>query len=194
MAFCGVKLSMLPALEIISRRRKKLGLTQSALADMAGVSQSYIAKLEAGSLEPSYLKVRAIFEALDKSERKEEVSAAEIMNKKIISVDVDTPIQNVVEIMRKNGFSQLPVMEGNRIVGSINERSILEHLLSNKEKPGDTLVQAIMEESFPSVGEKAPISLVTSLLKVYPAVIVQKRGDIEGIITKSDVIGVINLG
>lgn len=191
MAFCGVKLSMLPALEIISRRRKKLGLTQSALADMAGVSQSYIAKLEAGSLEPSYLKVRAIFEALDKSERKEEVSAAEIMNKKIISVDVDTPIQNVVEIMRKNGFSQLPVMEGNRIVGSINERSILEHLLSKKEKPGDTLVKAIMEESFPSVGEKAPISLVTSLLKVYPAVIVQKRGNIEGIITKSDVIGVI---
>ena len=41
---------MLPALEIIPKRRRKLGLTQSQLAELAGVSQSYIAKLEAGTL------------------------------------------------------------------------------------------------------------------------------------------------
>ncbi|MFP3950635.1 MAG: CBS domain-containing protein [Candidatus Bathyarchaeia archaeon] len=193
MEICDVKIIMLPALEIISKRRKKLGLTQSTLAEMAGVSQSYIAKLEAGSLEPSYLKVRAIFEALDKFERKEEVSAAEIMNEDIISVGINTSIQSAVEVMRENGFSQLPVMDGGRIVGSINESAVLEHLLCDKERPGDTLVNEIMEESFPMVGDKAPMSLVTSLLKVYPAVIVQRRGEVRGIITKSDVIGLITL-
>ena len=52
---------MLPTLEIIPDRRRKLGLTQSQLASLAGVSQSYIAKLEAGKIEPSYIKIKSIF-------------------------------------------------------------------------------------------------------------------------------------
>ena len=43
----------------ISRLRKQLGLTQAELAKLSGVSQSLIAKLEAGKIEPSYSKAKA---------------------------------------------------------------------------------------------------------------------------------------
>jgi predicted transcriptional regulator len=184
---------MLPSLNIIPERRRKLGLTQSKLADLAGVSQSYIAKLEAGNIEPSYLKVQSILEALERLEKREEVSAVEIMNKGVIGIQRGTPVQEAVELMKRYGYSQLPVMEGDHPVGSISEKILLDHILGVKEGKSHTQipVEEIMEESFPLVGEDTPLSLITSLLTVYPAVLVQKKGSITGIITKADILTVI---
>ena len=53
---------MFPTLEDIARRRRQLGLKQGELAKAAGVSQSLIAKLEAGSIDSSYTKVKTIFD------------------------------------------------------------------------------------------------------------------------------------
>ena len=185
---------MLPALEIIPNRRRKLGLTQSQLANMAGVSQSYIAKLEAGKIEPSYMKVKAIFESLDKLERKKEVQASEIMNKNIVGIDASSTINEAVEKMRDHGYSQLPVMEGDKPIGGLSERTVLEKILnpSDEINPSSLKVREIMEESFPQVADDAPLTLLSSLLKYYPAVLVQNKGNIVGIITKADLLGTLS--
>lgn len=183
---------MLPALDIIQDRRRKLGLTQSQLADMAGVSQSYIAKLEARKIEPSYQKVRSIFEALDRIERKREVTAIEIMTKEVIGVQARDSIQRAVEIMRKHGFSQLPVFDGDRPVGGISERTLLDSVMDKDEEPPSVRqVSEVMEESFPTVSDDAPISLLSNLLRYYPATLVQKKGKILGIVTKADLLSVL---
>jgi predicted transcriptional regulator len=185
---------MMPAIEIIPDRRRKLGLTQSHLANLAGVSQSYIAKLEAGKIEPSYLKVKAILEVLDKLERKREVSAHEIMNKSVMSIKTNTMLHEAIDLMRKHGYSQLPVLQDQRSVGSISDSMLLDHILYNEDKgnPRNVPVAEIMEESFPLVAEDAPISLLSNLLKYYPAVLVQKKGEIVGIVTKADLLGIIS--
>ncbi len=184
---------MLPSLSIIPDRRRKLGLTQKRLAELAGVSQSYIAKLEAGSLEPSYIKVQSIFEAIEKLEKRQEFSAADIMNEGIVGIQLDTTVQKAIEIMRIHGYSQLPVLDGERPVGSISERTLLDYILGEKgEKAStDSQVKNIMEESFPLIVEDTPLSLITGLLTVYSAVLVQKKGSIKGIITKADVLNMI---
>ena len=46
--------------EDIGKKRRQLGLKQAELAKMAGVSQSLIAKLEAGTIDSSYTKVKTI--------------------------------------------------------------------------------------------------------------------------------------
>jgi len=61
---------MLPSLDEIAKKRKMLGLTQKELARMAGVSQSSIAKIESGKIDPSYNKVKAIFDVLERMETK----------------------------------------------------------------------------------------------------------------------------
>ncbi|MCK4496763.1 MAG: helix-turn-helix domain-containing protein, partial [Candidatus Aenigmarchaeota archaeon] len=49
---------MLPEIKSIKNRRKLLGLTQKDLAKQAGVSQSFIAKMESGRINPSYNHVK----------------------------------------------------------------------------------------------------------------------------------------
>jgi predicted transcriptional regulator len=186
---------MLPALEIIPERRRKLGLTQSQLADLAGVSQSYIAKLEAGKIEPSYLKVKAIFESLDKLERKKEVQAHEIMTESPIFVQQTASVQETVEIMRRNNFSQLPVFDGDKPVGGISERTLLDQILYSEDgvPASRKLVREIMDENWPTVSRDAPLSLLSNLLKYYPAVLVQNQGIVVGIVTKADLLGVLSI-
>lgn len=53
------------ALEEIKQIRKKYNLTQSDLAKRSGVSQSLIAKIEAGRIDPTYSNAQKIFNALN---------------------------------------------------------------------------------------------------------------------------------
>jgi predicted transcriptional regulator len=185
---------MLPPINIIPERRRKLGLTQNQLAELAGVSQSYIAKLEAGKIEPSYLKVKSILESLDRLERKKEVQASEIMTEDPIFVQQSATVQETVKIMRRNGFSQLPVFSGDKPVGGVSERTLLDQILFNEDgiHPSRKYVRDIMDESWPMVAEDAPLSLLSNMLKYYPAVLVQRQGVVVGIITKADLLGFFN--
>ena len=185
---------MLAALETIAVRRRRLGLTQNQLAKQAGVSQSYIAKLEAKKIEPSYTRVRAILEALQRLERSREARANEIMTKDVVGVQVCDKVQSAVKLMRETGYSQLPVFDGERSVGSLSESTIIDRIVDRKrgEVIADGLVSEIMDDAFPQVGEDAPVSLLTSLLRVYPAVLVSKKGKIAGIVTKADLLKTLN--
>ena len=55
----------------IKRLRKKLEINQKELAVRAGVSQSLIAKIEAGKIEPTYSKACGILETLKDLEEQE---------------------------------------------------------------------------------------------------------------------------
>ena len=181
---------MLPALETVAARRRRLGLTQTQLADLAGVSQSYIAKLEAKKIEPSYTKIKAIFEALQRLERKREARASEILNSEVVGVKASDIVQKAVELMRSFGYSQLPVFEGERPVGSVSEKTIINGIVGDRDGALfiEMPINEIMEEAFPQVGEDAPISLLRDLLKIYPAVLVYRRGKNIGIVTKADLL------
>jgi len=48
-----------------------------------------------------------------------------------------------------------------------------------------------MEEAFPQVDEDAPLALISSLLQVYSAVLVTKKGMVVGIITKADLLRIL---
>ena len=63
-------LSLMPELRVIEKRRRALNLNQKQLAIQAGVSQSLIAKIETGRINPSYSKTKAIFDTLTLLERK----------------------------------------------------------------------------------------------------------------------------
>jgi len=167
-----------------------LGLTQAQLAKLAGVSQSYIAKLEARKIEPSYARVRAIFEALQRLEQKREAKASEIMTSQVVGVQTVDPVQRAVALMGDFGYSQLPVFDGERPVGSISERTIIDRITNRRD--GESVIEMplseVMDEAFPQVGDDAPISILTGLLRIYPAILVYKRGEVAGIVTKADLL------
>lgn len=184
---------MLPSLEEISRKRKLLGLTQKELARLCGVSQSLIAKLESGQTDSSYTKVKAIFDALEQLEVKKEVPVREILHSEVVGVHKDDPVSKASRLMRDHDYSQLPVFDGERVVGSVSEKTILSQIMAGKDLTQlSTLpVKEVMNEAFPQVGEEAPLTLISSLLQVYPAVLVSKKGRVTGIVTKADLLKIL---
>ena len=184
---------MLPPLEEIAQKRRLLDLKQAELAKLAGVSQSLIAKLESGKIDPSYTKVKTIFEALEKLEVQTKIQAGKVLHKKIVAIQKNEPVSKVVQLMKSHGYSQLPVFDGKLSVGSISEKTILNQILAGKDlaQIATLPIEDVMEEAFPQVDEDAPLSLISGLLQVYSAVLVSKKGTVVGIITKADLLRIL---
>jgi len=168
----------------IKEIRKKFGLTQSELAKISGVSQSLIAKIEAGRIDPTYSKIRKIFETIESIGKKHELKAEEIMTKKIIHVRPQDDIKEAIKKMKRSNISQMPVIEDNKSLGTVSESTILEAILNKKSNK----IKDIMDDSAPIVSKNTTITLVSNLLKFYPMVLVSENGELKGIITKSDLL------
>jgi predicted transcriptional regulator len=173
----------------ISRIRRKLGLTQKDLASQAGVSQSLIAKVEAGKLDPTFTKAKLIFEALDELREKEELKARDLMNKKICFVRKEDSLKTVIRLMRAKGISQIPVTGREKVVGLISESIILNEILENPGKVASLKAEDVMEEAPPIISAKIRAGVVSQLLRDFPIVLVSEKGDVKGIISKADLLG-----
>ena len=146
--------------------------------------------MESGKIDSSYNKVKTIFDAFERLEVKTKIQAGKMLQNEIVSVQKNEPVSKVVQLMKSHGYSQLPVFDGKQPVGSISEKTILRQILDGKDLAEISALPAaeIMEEAFPQVGEDAPLSLISSLLQVYSAVLVSKKGMVVGIITKADLL------
>jgi predicted transcriptional regulator len=172
-------------LEEIKKIRKTLGITQTQLANRAGVSQSIIAKIESKRIDPTYTKAKKIFSALSDLEKKEEIKAEELMTKKIVGVEPESSIKDAISKMKKYQISQLPVVKNHQLIGLVSEASILDALLRSKV----TRVNQIMGEAPPIISKTTSIQIISNLLHHFPIVVVATEGELMGIITKSDLLG-----
>lgn len=180
---------MIHALDQIKALRQKYNLNQKELANRAGVSQSLIAKIESGKVDPTFTKAQQIFAALENIQKKEEVKAKEVMNSKVVFASTSETIKEVIKIMKSKGISQIPVMQKERVVGIISEASILEKIAEHPEKINTLKVQEVMDEVPPIVALDTGMKILLHLLQEFPIVLVAEKGDIKGIISKTDLLG-----
>ncbi|ASJ09067.1 inosine-5-monophosphate dehydrogenase [Thermococcus siculi] len=170
----------------IRRIRKELGITQEELAEKAGVTQAYIAKLETGKVDPRLSTFNRILQALLEC-KKAQLRAKDVMSSPVLSVKPYESVETVIRMMNKHNISQIPVIAGNKVVGSITEKTLVRQSLEY-EDIYDHKVMEVMEEPFPIVNEDEDLEVVRYLLEEHPAVLVQDReGRITGIITRVDI-------
>ena len=178
----------------IKRMRRALNISQAELAKASGVGQSTIAKIEGGKISASYRIVANLFEALEKFRKADglDKTAAEVASPSPVSVDAESDVGTASNLMRKTGFSQLPVLSGNP-VGSISERRILELMESgmSADELRNTPIHKVMAESFPVVSENTPLSSVSILMGDNNAVLVSRHGEVVGMITGADLLKLI---
>ena len=176
----------------IEKVRRQLGLTQYQLSSISQVSQSLIAKIESGKINPSYSKIKALSDALENIQRKNSKKAKDIMEKHIIGMSSDDRVKDAARLMRTHCISQLPIFEDEKSVGSLSERTILRLLedASDPQNIFDKKVKIVMEDSFPVVSEDTPIELLYSVFDFFQAALVSKREKVVGIITKADLLNI----
>ncbi len=167
----------------IKRLRKKYDISQKQLAKDSGVSQSMIAKIESGKVEPTYSKVEMLFETLDTYQEKKELKAKDIMFKKVISVKINDKLEMVREIITKKGISQLPVLCKGVICGLITETDLLKGFSGESTYVGD-----VMGDAPPVVSINTKLPTLHLILQDSPVIVITDKGEIKGIITKVDLL------
>ena len=168
-------------LQRIKRLRREADLTQEELARHADVSQSLIAKIESGRVEPTYSKARHILAVL-RDQRHSDDLVKSYMTGEIISVVPEDTVGDVVSVMRDRDISQVPVIDEN-VVGLITES-----LLIRASHDADVLVEEVMEAAPPVVASSTPIEAVRSLLLHCPLVLVREEGFFVGVVSKADLL------
>jgi len=167
-----------------------LGYTQSALAKTAGVSQSIIAKIEAGAVDPTFSTLSAISKALGAKTSQQGARAADVMSAPVVGVQEGAKIRDCAELMKKRGYSQMPVFSGQRIIGTVTDSHIVT-LLSGAPDPRKLLNEMVGDHVLPIfavVGMDTPVQALFSLFRYLPAVLVESGEKVEGIITKIDLL------
>lgn len=168
--------------------RRKARLTQTELAKRAGVSQSLIARIEKGSVNPRISTLMKIYGAL-KEYVEEEVAVENVMHYPVIGVKTQDPLDYIVEVMWNNGISQVPVFDQNgNVVGTVHERDVVEAFLRKREKAARLKAIDVMSDPLPMVSKRMKLSGVVKLLRSdIPAVLVVDEYNVVGIVTKSDI-------
>ena len=130
-------------------------------------------------------------------ERVPEASAAQVLDRRehagsLITVSPDDSVELAVAVMAQNGISQVPVFDGEEMVGSLSESFVLSLLLQSPEAKA-RLVTDVMGDPFPVVDSSAAIGELASLLKSdCGAVLVRDEADgTLQVLTQTDLIGAL---
>src|ERR1700730_174878 len=106
----------------------------------------------------------------------------------VVSVAPTDSIADAVELLRRYGISQTPVMEHGHMVGSLTENLLLRHLASG-EPLTSMVVGDLQGPPFPKLqGDALAHEAYTLFSSGQSAVAVMRDDQLEGIVTKSDLL------
>lgn len=113
-------------------------------------------------------------------------------NLKLLTIAGEQKVSDAYALMKKYNISQLPVKEGNELVGSINDSDILEIIMQNHQNK-EMQIKEIMKPPFPFVHHSTPINDLSLLIdKNNQAVLINDMSGNTHIITKFDIIDSIS--
>jgi cystathionine beta-synthase len=105
----------------------------------------------------------------------------------LIAASPDMTIREALTLMNQRGFSQLPVMDGNRPAGSLRDNRVMAAVLDERELM-ERPVREIMEPSFPVLPHTTDVSAAIRHLKDARAILIEDYGMISGMLTRHDLV------
>lgn len=107
----------------------------------------------------------------------------------MLSIDPTDTVAHAVQVMTEHDFSQIPVMQAGRLVGSINEGRLYGALVEDPTIR-EQAVSSIMQPAFPFADISTGIDALASMLTAdNPAVLVRDfKSDETYVITRSDIV------
>jgi cystathionine beta-synthase len=108
--------------------------------------------------------------------------------KKLVTVKPEQTIAEAIDIMRKYDIENIPVMEGDNIIGSLSEGGLFDKILSDPQIKEQT-VASVMEKEYPMVSFDMSVEKLSNLISKHNGAVLSKdeTGDYH-IVTKYDII------
>ena len=182
----------IPTPDELRNRREMLGMKQTELARRAGISQSMVARIEAGSVDPRVSTLTKIITVLNSAGQKR-ITAVQIMHTPVIAVQPDDTIIMALDIFEKNNISQIPVIDNGIPIGCISEAVIMKAIEQQRlHRVQPFYVRDFTEPGFPTVPPDMDVETVVNILQQNHAVLVVEGKTARGVITKHDLISLIH--
>lgn len=165
--------------------RKSLGLTQAALAERSGLTQSVIAKVETEVVDPRISTVRKMVGALNRFQHPDQAHTVEdIMVSEVTALLQTDSVQSAVDKMVLGGISHLPVLsESGSVVGLVSEASLLK-----SDSAKQTRVEEVMRVDFSMIDADVSIGEARRLLGKEEVLLVSSRGVLVGLVGRIDMV------
>ncbi len=110
----------------------------------------------------------------------------------LVTVKSRELVSHAIQKMKEYNISQLPVMDGDKFVGSLDDSRLFKAMMDDKEL-GYKSIEEVMDAPFPIANHLDEFSTVAQLMnKDNNAVLVKLADGSHHIITKHDLIGTIN--
>ncbi|MGC6416850.1 MAG: pyridoxal-phosphate dependent enzyme [Bradymonadia bacterium] len=106
----------------------------------------------------------------------------------VMTVEKTAKVSDVIELMKRAGISQVPVIERGHLAGIVNESALLEMLLENGMAALDAPVSTVASDAYEVADPDAPVGLFNHIFGQGKVIVVWERGEVRGLITQIDVI------
>ena len=108
--------------------------------------------------------------------------------KRLVTIDPKQTVADVIELMKKYDIENVPVMNGDSIIGSLSESGLFKKIISNPEIKNEQ-VESVMENAYPVVPFDTPVERLSNLIsKETGAVLSKDESGNYHIVTKYDII------
>lgn len=97
-----------------------------------------------------------------------------------------SPVREVISTLKVHGISQLPVVDGDRVLGVVNERDLLAYLVAGGDPAAD--IERCVETDFALVEATNSVAMLADFFSRDRTVLVRDAQGLAGIITKIDYI------
>ena len=105
----------------------------------------------------------------------------------VVTANAHMRVQEVIDLLKKHGISQLPVVEGSKLLGLVHEVDLLRHLVSGSGTL-DSTIDNLIESDYATVTPATKVELLQGVLSEAKLAIVMDKESVVGVITKIDLI------
>lgn len=120
----------------------------------------------------------------------QEPTVGELMERKVVSVELNSKVRDCAQVMAKRGVScAVVVTQGGGAAGIVTERDLVTKVIADALDPAKVLVRDIMSTPLITISPDAKMSDAAELMSQYTIrrlIVVNQNGDLAGIITAGD--------
>jgi len=111
----------------------------------------------------------------------------ERQHQQLITASPGDGMKAIIQIMKKHGISQLPVLDGGKLIGIISEGDLVDALLKdpeNIERP----ISGLVDQNYVVVPPDTPVARLAAIFGEGKVALIEEGGVVRGLVTKIDFI------